>query len=81
MSKLNLLDVVKANTPQVGEPKTPKQVCKDLGLNDPTKLTLNLVAKILREEGLSENKTNKGVCFYCLDWDAFFEKAKLSAKQ
>jgi len=79
MTKLNLIDAIKANKQLEGEPMTATQVCERLGLKDPTKSTLNLVAKILRNDGLPEKRTGKGKYFYCSDWSAFFEKAKAEA--
>ncbi len=73
---MNLIDVINKNKNQTGRPMTATQVCNALGLAKPTKATLNAVSKALREKGLIEKRTSAGRCFYCEDWDLFFEKAK-----
>ena len=73
---MNLIDVINKNKTQTGSPMTATQVCNVLGLDKPTKATLNAVSKTLREKGLNEKRTSAGRFFYCEDWDLFFEKEK-----
>lgn len=86
MTIKTLFDVIEQDkTHPDGEPKTAKQVCESLGLSDPSKSTLNLMAKTLRAYGLKQKRTSSGRFFYCKDWGELFsreqKKHKNKAKQ
>jgi hypothetical protein len=81
MTSINLIDIIQSNklTPD-GEPKTATQVCESLGLKDPSKSTLNLVAKTLRHYGVKQKRTSSGRFFYCKDWQSLFDEEKKKKK-
>jgi hypothetical protein len=80
-TKMNLFKAVKHHKRKAGSLKSVTEICHAIGVSDPSKATLNSVAKFLRSQGFEEQRSANKRCFYCEDWDLFFEKQRELAKE